>query len=154
MKPRSKSGKTGATELSIQDALRQYMQQAPNPFAITRGAGHTLVYANAAFCRFANLPNGDAIGAPIASGLGAAERSALIGLLDHALHDRVECGGSGSGIVEGETRRGVAMQRVAGNRGQWEDGGSWPRDPRAAAARLGHQPAAASCRANASRCVA
>jgi len=84
------SDKRRSAELSIQDALRNYMQQAPLPFAITRGARHTLVYANAAFCRIAGVPNGDAVGAPIASSFGAAEGPALITVLDRALHERIE----------------------------------------------------------------
>src|SRR5437763_792318 len=59
------------TELSIQEALRGYMQQPPLPVAITRGLGHTLVYANSAFCRLARLPIGEAIGATIGSAVAA-----------------------------------------------------------------------------------
>src|SRR5437762_649853 len=81
---------TGAAELSIQEALRRFMQQAPLPFAITRGAGHTLVYANSAFCRLAGLPNGDAIGASIAAVFSSTERNGLIALLDRALQEGVE----------------------------------------------------------------
>jgi PAS domain-containing protein len=51
-----------ATKFSIQEALRRFIQQAPLPFAITRGAEHTLVYVNAAFCRLAGIANGDAPG--------------------------------------------------------------------------------------------
>jgi signal transduction histidine kinase len=90
MSGRSGPDATGATELSIQEALRRYMEQAPLPFAITRGAGHTLVYANSAFCRFAGLPNGDAIGVSIATAFAGTERNALIALLDRALRERVE----------------------------------------------------------------
>ena len=87
---RKSEKKTRDAELSIHEALSKYTQQAPLPFAITRGREHTLVYANSAFCRFAGLPNGDAIGAPITSGFGLAERPALIALLDRALRERVE----------------------------------------------------------------
>ena len=66
------------------------MQQAPVPFAITRGSAHTLVYANSAFCRLAGLPSGDAIGAPIANAFPATEGRALRELLDRALRDGVE----------------------------------------------------------------
>ena len=52
---RSRSGTGRETELSIQEALRRCVQQAPLPFAITRGAEHTLVYANSAFCRLAGV---------------------------------------------------------------------------------------------------
>ncbi len=89
-----KSGKRPAaargTELSIQEALRRCMQQAPLPFAITRGAEHTLVYANAAFCRLAGVANRDPLGAPIASAFTATEGRALTSILDRAFRDGVE----------------------------------------------------------------
>jgi PAS domain-containing protein len=79
-----------ATRFSIQEALRRYIQQAPLPFAITRGAGHTLVYANSAFCRLARVPNGDALGAPIATVFTSIEGRALGAILDRAFRDCVE----------------------------------------------------------------
>ncbi|MDQ6888046.1 MAG: PAS domain-containing sensor histidine kinase [Gemmatimonadota bacterium] len=66
------------------------MQQAPQPFAITRGAEHRLVYANSAFCRLAGVATGDALGAPIASALSGTKRRALSALLDRAFRDGVE----------------------------------------------------------------
>jgi signal transduction histidine kinase len=77
-------------ELSIQEALRRCMQQAPLPFAITRGAGHALVYANAAFCRLAGIGNRDVLGAPITKVLGGTEGKVLRDLLDRALADGME----------------------------------------------------------------
>jgi signal transduction histidine kinase len=79
-----------ATELSIQKALRRCMQQAPLPFAITRGAEHRLVYANSAFCRLAGLSNGDALGLPIAEAFAGGERRTLSGILERAFRDGVE----------------------------------------------------------------
>src|SRR2546423_7757720 len=90
MSSRSEQDAKRTTELSIQDALSRYMQQAPLPFAITRGAEHTLIYANSAFCRLAGLLIGDTIGAPIATAVHAKERYALIALLDRALQNGVE----------------------------------------------------------------
>src|SRR6476619_3204543 len=87
---RSGPGHLGANATSIQEALRRCMQQAPVPFAITRGAAHTLVYANSAFCRLAGLPNSDAIGAPIANAFTATQGRALRELLDRALRDGLE----------------------------------------------------------------
>jgi signal transduction histidine kinase len=84
------SGNASGAEPSIQLALRSYMQQAPLPFAITRGDDHALVYANSAFRRLADLPNGDALGKPIVTELGAAEARALSALLDRAIRDGVE----------------------------------------------------------------
>src|SRR5256885_8234806 len=89
MSSRSEQDAKRTTELSIQEALSRYMQQAPLPFAITRGAGHTLVYANSAFCRLAGLRIGDTIGA-IATDFDASDRHALIALLDRALQKGVD----------------------------------------------------------------
>ncbi len=81
---------TDANEPTVQEALQQYMQQAPLPFAITRGAEHILVYANSSFRRLAGLANGDALGAPIADALTATEGRALNSILDRAAHDGIE----------------------------------------------------------------
>ena len=90
MKARKRPTAALGTELSIQEALRRYMQQAPLPFAITRGAEHTLIYANSAFCRLAGVASGDAIGAPIASTFVAPEGPALSAILDRAFRNGVE----------------------------------------------------------------
>src|ERR1700736_3623929 len=90
MKSRSRSGKERATELSIQAALRDYMQQTVLPFAITIGAEHTLVYANPAFCRLTGIVNGDALNAPVATLFNAQESAALNTILDRAFRDRRE----------------------------------------------------------------
>jgi len=90
MSPRSRSGKGRATELSIQAALRDYMQQIALPFAITVGAEHTLVYANPAFCRLTGIVNGDGLNGPITSLLEAPESGALNEILDRAFRDHVE----------------------------------------------------------------
>jgi signal transduction histidine kinase len=60
------------------------MQQAPLPFAITRSAEHTVVYANPAFCVMAGVANGGAIDAPITAQFNATEAVALKALLDRA----------------------------------------------------------------------
>src|SRR6202171_3066629 len=90
MSPRSRSGKGRATELSIQAAVRDYMQQIALPFAITVGAEHTLVYANPAFCRLTGIVNGDGLNGPITSLLEAPESGALNEILDRAFRDHVE----------------------------------------------------------------
>jgi signal transduction histidine kinase len=90
MTPSNKPAGGHSTELSIQEALRRYLQQVPLPFAITRGPNHTLVYANSAFCRLARLANGDAIGASITTVFESTNRRALTALLDRALQERVE----------------------------------------------------------------
>ena len=90
MSPQKRPGTARAAELSIQEALRRCMQQAPLPFAITRGAKHALVYANVAFRRLAGITNGDALGAPISRILGGTEGRVLSKLLDRALTDGIE----------------------------------------------------------------
>ncbi len=90
MSARGKTSEKRATASSIHKALRHYMQEAAYPFAITRGADHSLVYANSAFCLLAGVPNAAVIGAPIATRFNGARRPALIALLDRALNERVE----------------------------------------------------------------
>jgi signal transduction histidine kinase len=90
MKSRKRPAGALATELSIQEALRRCMQQAPLPFAITRGPEHTLAYANGAFCRLAGIATGDALGAPITTVFTATERLAMRPILDRAFRDGVE----------------------------------------------------------------
>jgi len=90
MKSRKRPAAARTTDLSIQEALRRCMQQAPLPFAITRGAAHTLVYANSAFSRLAGVAKGAALGAPIATAFTATERRPLSAILDRAFRDGVE----------------------------------------------------------------
>jgi signal transduction histidine kinase len=66
------------------------MQQAPLPFAITRGAEHKLVYANAAFRRLSGGANADPIGSPIDSAFTPTAGRALSAFLDRAFRDCVE----------------------------------------------------------------
>ena len=77
-------------ELSLQQALRRCMQQAPLPFAITGGADHALAYANSAFCRLVGVGNGDPLGVPIDTLFTTTEQRALKTILDRALRDGVE----------------------------------------------------------------
>lgn len=83
------------------------MQQAPSPFAITRGNEHALVYANSAFRRLADLSNGDALGKPIAAALGATEARAVNELLDRAVRDGLELIDQ---KIEGSTGRGASWR--------------------------------------------
>jgi signal transduction histidine kinase len=86
---RPAKAESGATELSIQEALRLYTQQSPLPFAIARGPEHTLVYANPAFCRLADAAE-ISLGKSIAAGLAPLEGRALISILDRAFRERLE----------------------------------------------------------------
>jgi signal transduction histidine kinase/limonene-1,2-epoxide hydrolase len=89
MSSRSRPGER-VTELSLQEALRRCMQQAPLPFAITRGAKHTLVYTNSAFSRMTGVASGSALGAPIAAAFTGTQGRALSAILDRAFRDGVE----------------------------------------------------------------
>ena len=89
MTSRERPSAAQATERSIQEALRRCMQQAPLPFAITRGLKHKLVYANAAFCELTGV-NGHTFGAPIAKVFGAGTRPQLRSILDRAFRDGVD----------------------------------------------------------------
>ena len=60
------------------------------PFAITRGAEHTLVYTNSAFCRLAGIADVEAPGVPIATVFPATEGAALSAFLDQAFRDGIE----------------------------------------------------------------
>ncbi len=90
MTVRGRSGASDGSETSIQEALRRYTENVVLPFAITRGAGHKLVYANVAFCILARVNSADALGQPIADVLPATEGSALTGILDRAFRDATE----------------------------------------------------------------
>jgi signal transduction histidine kinase len=76
-------------DISVQRALQRYMEHAPVPFAVTRGAEHTLVYANDSFCRLAGVVNGDALGRPIGDAFTGREPGALSAVLDRAFRDRI-----------------------------------------------------------------
>jgi signal transduction histidine kinase len=75
-----------AIKFSVQEALRR----SPLPFAITRGAEHTLVYANSAFSRLAGIASGDAPALPIATVFTGIEGRALSALLDRVFREGVE----------------------------------------------------------------
>jgi signal transduction histidine kinase len=89
MEPKKRPLAARATKLSIPEALRRCMQQAPLPFAITRGADHKLVYANSAFARLTG-PKGKALGASVDTAFTKAEARGLSALLDQAFRDGVE----------------------------------------------------------------
>ena len=80
----------------IRYSVEEAMRQSPLSFAITRGAEHTLVYANSALCRLAGIANSEAPGIPIAAAFTGREGEALSALLDRASRDRASCWMSGS----------------------------------------------------------
>ena len=88
--PRRSKGVAGATETSIQEALRRYTQQTPLPFAISRGAKHTLVYANSAFLRLSDGGTEKPLGKSIAAVVSRVQRQALLPILDRAFREGVE----------------------------------------------------------------
>ncbi|MDQ6689450.1 MAG: PAS domain-containing sensor histidine kinase [Gemmatimonadota bacterium] len=90
MKSKKQPASPRAIKFSVEEALRRCMQQAPRPFAVTRGAEHTLVYANSAFCRVAGIATAGAVGAPVASAFTGTEGPALTSVLDRAFREGVE----------------------------------------------------------------
>ena len=86
MKSKKRPTAALATRFSVQEAMRR----SPLPFAITRGAERTLVYANSAFCRLAGITVSEAPGVPIATVFTGTEGGALSALLDRAFRDGVE----------------------------------------------------------------
>jgi signal transduction histidine kinase len=84
------SAASDATELLIRKTLRGYAQRASRPFAITRGAEHTLIFANAAFCRLTGVDPAAALGAPIAAAFSASAGQALTVFLDRAFRVGIE----------------------------------------------------------------
>ncbi len=86
MKSKKRPPAARAPRFSVQQAMRR----SPLPFAITRGAEHTLAYANSAFRRLVGVGAADALGAPIATVFAATEGAALSTLLDRAFRDGVE----------------------------------------------------------------
>jgi signal transduction histidine kinase len=86
MKSKKRPPAAGATRFSVDEAMRR----SPQPFAIVRGAEHTLAYANAAFCRLAGIANREVPRVPVATVLTGARGEALTALLDRASRDRVE----------------------------------------------------------------
>ena len=90
MKSEKRPAPAPEIEPTVGEALRRYIQQAPLPFAITRGAQHTLIYANSAFSRLADIAGRKALGKPLDDALNAAEGRALKPILDRAFGDGVE----------------------------------------------------------------
>jgi signal transduction histidine kinase len=83
MRSKKRPSAARLTSLSVQEAMRR----SPLPFAIVRGAEHTLVYANSAFCRLAGAEVPEV---PIATVFAGGEGTALSALLDRASRDGVE----------------------------------------------------------------
>jgi signal transduction histidine kinase len=78
------------SRISVQEALRRCMQQAPLPFAVTSGAEHTLVYANRAFLQLAGFSGRDAFGSPLTAAFSANSGLKLRTLLDRAFREGAE----------------------------------------------------------------
>lgn len=90
MDSKPRRARSSAAELSIRDALLRYTEQAPVPFAITRGADHRLVYANAAFCGLTRIAGGDVAGITIAAAFGGVTGLNIGATLDRSFRDGVE----------------------------------------------------------------
>lgn len=70
--------------------LLRSIQQSPLPFAITRGAGHTLVSANAAFRRLTGLSDSEALGQSATGALTGILADGLDSVLDQTFRSSVE----------------------------------------------------------------
>jgi signal transduction histidine kinase len=69
---------------SLAGSFERYVEHLQAAFAVTRGDGHTLVYANAAF-RSLVAPDGEvALGRPIADAFATRDATGLTALLDRA----------------------------------------------------------------------
>ncbi|HEU5184847.1 MAG TPA: ATP-binding protein [Gemmatimonadaceae bacterium] len=90
MTSRNRRGTSSTPEPSVQEALRRCVEQAPVPFAITRGDRHTLVYANSAFCRLAAIAPVHALGVRVSTAFAATRGRALSDVLDRAFRDGIE----------------------------------------------------------------
>jgi signal transduction histidine kinase len=86
MKSKKRPSAARLTTLSVQEAMRR----SPLPLAIARGAEHTLVYANPAFCRLAGIANDEVPLVPIATLFAGGEGRALSTLLDRASREGAE----------------------------------------------------------------
>ena len=76
-------------EFSAAGSFERYMEHVPAAFAVTRGAQHTLVYANAAF-RNLVAPDGEPlVGSPIAGAFATRDTTGLTALLDRAFRTGV-----------------------------------------------------------------
>ena len=85
-----KSTKRPPAARAIRFSVQEAMRRSPLPFGITRGAEHTLVYANAALCRLAGIADCESPRVPIATVFTGAEGRALSALLDRTPRDRAE----------------------------------------------------------------
>ena len=82
-------------------SFAQYMERVPSAFAVTRGADHVLIYANAEFRRLVGA-NGAALGSPIARAFANRDASGLTELLDRAAR---------TGLVARNCRINSAIER-------------------------------------------
>jgi len=87
-------------EVSAGNPVQHYAEHAPAPLAITRGAEHTLVYANTAFRRLFDGAGDDALGRSITEALHGHEPSDLRETLDSVFRGdetiRIQGGGDDS----------------------------------------------------------
>ncbi len=70
------------TEPGAVGSFQRYMEHGPPAIAVTRGAGHTLEFANQSFRRLTRVTAAD-IGRPIAGSVRGRPASGLVATLDH-----------------------------------------------------------------------
>ncbi len=70
-------------------SLDQHLERVAAPMALTRGADHTIVFANAAFRQLLGAPHEIALGESLADSGGSEDTSGLTALLDEAFRTGV-----------------------------------------------------------------
>lgn len=71
-------------EFSTRGSFERYLGRVPAAFAVTRGAQHTLVYANAAFQKLITSAGEPLFGRPMADAFPKRDRTGLTAVLDRA----------------------------------------------------------------------
>ena len=82
-------GPMGGRDPIAQGAFREYMEHAPQAFAVTSGAAQTLMYANTAFRRMTAMTEEPLIGTPVSDVFAGRDATELLALLDCAMRQGI-----------------------------------------------------------------
>lgn len=130
MAPR-RSTRARANDVSIQEALRHYIQDAALPFAITRGPRHTIAYANSAFRQLGSVAIDQPVVECVAQRFDVSAVARLRAILDRAwdagtdlVDERLDVPGTRAGASR------VNVWPVIGGDGKAEALGIEIREPR------------------------
>ena len=102
MKPGLQTRRTEASDLAVftSKSLAPYMDRVSTAVAVTRGAAHTLIYANDAFCRFVPANREAVVGQPIIGAFTNRQSKELTAALDRAFRTGVSARDQHIGPVE------------------------------------------------------